>query len=226
MPPATPPARALTAADWQDRAFDMTRGIAVYTGSSFIAGIARVIARHPEADIGTAFNHKQLACKMWARDALCDTLGGRFRRIWIVGGWYGVLAAMLLEDRRFEIAEIASIDIDPAVAEVAQTLVENVTGGFSCTTADMYALDYAAGKPDLVINTSCEHIADLRQWLALLPKATPVLLQSNNYFSEPSHISSMATLTEFAAAAALGHPLYSGELPQKNYTRFMLIGRT
>ena len=35
--------------------------------------------------------------------------------IWVLGGWYGVLAAMLFEDDRFDIAGIDSIDIDPAV---------------------------------------------------------------------------------------------------------------
>ena len=39
---------------------------------------------------------------------------------------------------------------------------------------------------DLIINTSCEHIADLRGWLALLPRGARVMLQSNDYFSEPT----------------------------------------
>ena len=75
--------------------------------------IARVIAKHPEADVATAFNHKQVACKMWARDELFESCGGKFQRIWVLGGWYGVLAAMLFEDKRFDIGAIDSIDIDP-----------------------------------------------------------------------------------------------------------------
>lgn len=217
MSDATPPQDDI----WRDRAFDLARGLAVYSGSALVAGIARVIARHPEAQIATAFNHKQVACKMWARDRLFDTLGGRYQRIWIVGGWYGVLAAMLLEDPRFDIGEVASIDVDPAVAEVARTLIRDPR--FSALTADMYALDFA-GAPDLVINTSCEHIAGLRQWLGLLQPATPVLLQSNDYFSEPTHINCMESLARFIADAGLAQVLYAGELPHKNYTRFMLIG--
>ncbi len=221
MSDATPPETD----DWRDRAFDLTRGIAAYTGSGLVGGIARVIAAHPEARIGTAFNHKQVACKMWARDRLLDTLGNAFPKIWIVGGWYGVLAAMLLENPRFAIGEIVSIDIDPAVAPVARTLVDDEKSRFRAETADMYALDFTAGAPNLVINTSCEHIADLKHWLRLLPPSTPVLLQSNDYFSEPSHVSSMATLDDFIAEAQLRDLLFSGALPQKKYTRFMLIGR-
>lgn len=93
-------------ADWREHAFDLTRGIAAYTSSPLIEGLARIIAKHPEADIANAFNHKQVACKMWARDKLLESSGARFGRIWILGGWYGVLAAMLFDDARFEIDEI------------------------------------------------------------------------------------------------------------------------
>lgn len=221
MPHATPPPDDI----WRDRAFDLARGLAVYSGSALVAGIARVIAKHQEADIATAFNQKQVACKVWARDRLFDALGGRYERIWIVGGWYGVLAAMLMEDPRFDIAEITSIDIDPAVAQVARTLFGDTQVRFRTVTADMYKLDFAAGGPDLVINTSCEHIVDLRQWLGLIPSTTPVLLQSNNYFSEPTHINCMESLDQFITEAGLRQVNYAGELPQKNYTRFMLIGK-
>ena len=62
----------------------------------------------------------------------------------------------------------------------------------------MYALDYSASGADLVINTSCEHIADLPAWLSLLPRGTQVLLQSNDYFSEPTHINCVPTLEAFS----------------------------
>jgi hypothetical protein len=210
--------------DWHDRAFDLARGIAAYSGSRLVSGLARVVARHPEAEIANAFNHKQVACKMWARDELFNGLGGRFGRVAILGGWYGVLAAMLLEDARFAIGMVESIDIDPSVAAVAQTLNAGADGRFRAITADMYGLDYAALGADLVVNTSCEHIADLRGWLDLLPEGTNVLLQSNDYFSEPSHISCVESVEAFERLAGLAMLRFSGALPQKKYTRFMLIG--
>jgi hypothetical protein len=210
--------------DWRERAFDLVRGIAAYCDRPVVAGLARVIAKHPEADISNAFNHKQVACKIWARDMLFTSLGGRFGRIAILGGWYGVLAAMLLEDRRFEIGRVESIDIDPSVAAVARTLNRDAGERFTARTADMYAVDYAALGADLVVNTSCEHIADLEGWLCLLPRGTRVLLQSNDYFSEPTHISSVETVEAFERQAGLAGLAFSGALPQKKYTRFMLIG--
>lgn len=210
---------------WREHAFDLTRGIAAYSGSELIAGLARVIAKHPNADVGNAFNHKQVACKMWARDRLFDSYGGRFGGIWVLGGWYGVLAAMLFEDKRFEIGAIDSIDIDAQVAAVANTLNRSAAERFRVVTADMYGLDYRRGTPDLVVNTSCEHIADVRGWLDLLPAGTRVLLQSNDYFAEPTHVNCVGSLEEFEKMAALKDVRFAGALPQKKYTRFMLIGQ-
>ena len=215
---------------WGEPAFDLLRGVAGYTRSQLVGALARTVALHPQARFDIAFNHKQIACKAWARDKLHETLGPRHSCVWIAGGWYGVLAAMLFDDPRFEIGRILSLDIDPQVAPVAETLNAKARddGRFRALAHDMHDLDYRGGslpKPSLVINTSCEHIADLGAWLTLLPAGLPVLLQSNNYREEREHISCMPSLAAFAAAAGLSEVMFSGELPLKRYTRFMLIGR-
>ncbi|MBL8583212.1 MAG: class I SAM-dependent methyltransferase [Rhizobiaceae bacterium] len=210
---------------WHERAFDLTRGIAAYTGSPLIGGLARLVAEFPGADVANAFNHKQVACKMWARDELFANCGGRFGRVWVLGGWYGVLPAMLFEDPRFAVERIESIDIDPSVAEVALSLNRHWRERFQARIADMYALDYRGERPALVVNTSCEHIADLPAFLTLLPAGTQVLLQSNDYFSEPTHINCVPSLEAFEKQAALSSVAFAGALPMKKYTRFMLIGR-
>lgn len=213
-----------SATDWRDSAFDLMRGVAAYTGSPLMKGLASVLGKYPEADLGNAFNHKQIGSKMWARDSLYQALGGRLGRVVLLGGWYGILAAILFDDSRFEIGQVTSYDIDPAVGTVAETLNKAWSDRFSAVTADMYALDYAALGADLIVNTSCEHIADLRAWLALLPKGSRVMLQSNDYFSEPTHINCVPSLDAFAEQAQLSALDFSGSLKMKKYTRFMLIG--
>ncbi|MEK1865782.1 MAG: class I SAM-dependent methyltransferase [Ensifer adhaerens] len=210
--------------DWYEHAFDLARGIAAYTRSPLIEGIGRVIAKHPDAHIANAFNHKQVACKVWARDTLFEVAGPSYGKIAILGGWYGILGAMLLEDQRFDVAAVDSFDIDPDVEAVARTLNAAFLDKFHAVTADMYAIDYAALAADVVINTSCEHIADLKAWLDRIPAGTRVLLQSNDYFSEPTHINCVASVEEFAKQAALTTVEFAGALPTKKYTRFMLIG--
>lgn len=208
---------------WPDRVFDLMRGVSAYDGNALVARLAKTIARHPDARLDIAFNHKQVASKKWARNSLFETLGGSFDHIWILGGWYGVFAAMLFDDGRFRIGNISSHDIDPTVAPVAATL--NRGYPFRAVSADMYALDYRGEvRPDLVVNTSCEHIANLREWLDLLAPGTNVLLQSNNYFSEPEHVNAKQSLAEFETDARLSAVACARELKLPRYTRFMLIG--
>lgn len=211
-----------------DFTFDILRGLARYTGSGLIGALAEAVIKHPFHNISQALGHRQIKSKTWLRDQLYLALGGTFGKIWIVGGWYGVLAAILFDDPRFLIGEIVSIDADPDCAPVAHTLNNGtaVGGRFTALTADMHAVDYGGpGRPDLVINTSCEHIPDLSAWLALLPAGMPVVLQSNDYYSEPEHISCVPSLDAFEAQAGLSDVLYRGEFDAGKYRRFMLIGR-
>lgn len=211
-----------------DFTFDILRGLARYTGSRLISALAEAVIRHPFHNISQALGHRQVRSKTWLRDQLYLTLGGAFGKIWIVGGWYGVLAAILFDDPRFMIGEIVSIDADPDCAPVARTLNNgSATGGrFEAVTSDMHALDYdGADRPDLVVNTSCEHIPDLAAWLALIPAGMLLVLQSNDYFSEPEHINCVKTLEAFERQAGLAEVLYRGEYDTGKYTRFMLIGR-
>jgi hypothetical protein len=212
---------------WPERCFDLLRGASVLTGNDLLLRLARTVSRHPEAQLDVAFNHRQIASKLWARDELAKLEPGRIGLAWIVGGWYAVLAALLLEDPRLDLGRIVSFDIDPGVATVARSLNEPqlVAGRFDAVTADMYQLDYRTPAPDLVVNTSCEHIDDLAGWLDRVPKGTRVLLQSNDYFSESEHINALPSLEAFATVAKLGKVEFSGALYLRKYTRFMLIGR-
>lgn len=212
----------------KDFVFDLLRGVSKFTNSRLIAALANTFASFPDLPIDNAFNHKQVASKQWARDMLAIHTSGRFENVWIMGGWIGVLPAMLFDDARFEISNFTSFDIDPEVAAVAEKLNSYLAGEavFTAVTADMYDLDYTGeNRPDLVINTSCEHIEDLPKWLALLPRGCLVLLQSNNYTAEPTHINCVESVDELTRQASLSELYYAGSHKLPKYTRYMLIGR-
>ena len=122
-------------------------------------------------------------------------------------------------------ARVLVIDDD----EETRTLVKHTLTGSGHTVEE--AADGRQGlqafgkrRPDLVINTSCEHIADLRGWLDLLPVGMPVVLQSNDYFSDPEHINCVRSLEEFEIQANLSKVAFHGTLGMTKYSRFMLIG--
>jgi hypothetical protein len=210
-----------------DFTFDVLRGLAQYTGSRFVRDLAEAVVRHPYHNISQALGHRQVACKTWLRDELLDTFGGTFNTVWVVGGWYGVLPAMLFDDPRYRIGRIVSFDLDADCAAVALAVNRGPVeeGRFEARTGDMYDLVYdGPAAPDLVINTSCEHIPDVRGWLDRLPPGMAVVLQSNNYFDESEHINCVNTLEEFVEQARLSKVSYRGVLGTKKYDRFMLIG--
>lgn len=212
-----------------DAFYDILRGVAALTGNSVVADLARLVADEMPPDLWIAFNHKQIGSKRWLVDALAQVMPRLEGPVWVLGAWYGVLGALLLADQRLTIPAVVSVDLDPACGPVAERLNRRhvAAGRFRTLTADMMALDFAAQQPapGLVINTSCEHLADVPGWLATLPPGLPLLLQSNDYLREPDHRSCVASLEVFQAQAGLSETLFAGALPTKNYTRFMLIGR-
>ncbi|TCR67282.1 class I SAM-dependent methyltransferase [Bosea sp. BK604] len=212
-----------------DAFYDILRGVAALTGNRVVGDLAKLVGDGMPDDLWVAFNHKQIASKRWLVDILAEILPRPAGPVWVLGAWYGVLGAMLLDDERLKVGEIFSLDIDPGCAPVAERLNRRhvAEGRFRTVTADMMAVDFASQQaaPGLVINTSCEHLDDVPGWLASLPPGLPLLLQSNDYVREPDHRSCVACLESFKAQAGLSELLYAGALPQKNYTRFMLIGR-
>lgn len=212
-----------------DAFYDILRGVAALTGNRVVADLARLIGQGMPPELWIAFNHKQIASKRWLVDALAETLPRPEGPVWVLGAWYGVLGALLLDDPRLDLGRVVSLDRDPACAEIAERLNRRHVAEerFGAVTADMMQLDFTTEpeRPGLVINTSCEHLADVPGWVASLPPGLPVLLQSNDYYREPDHKSCVASLEAFKEQAGLSEVDFSGALPSRNYTRFMLIGR-
>ncbi len=220
---------------------DILKGLAVYFDSTFVSDIRETARRFPRRDLGYALNHNQTASKKWLMDALHGAAGGRVGTVYVLGGWYGVLGAMLLHDRRFDVDRVVNVDIDPSCAPVAESLnrthVED--GRFQSLTADMYELDYRAthrrgqadaggkgeARADMIINTACEHLARFVEWYGRIPGGMLLALQSNDFFGDPDHVSCVADLEAFKGQAPMADVLFEGELKLKKYTRFMLIGR-
>jgi hypothetical protein len=212
---------------------DILEGLALYTGSALQRDVLATLSRHDEPTLGEALNKNQMASKMWLADTLMDTVGPDLGNVLILGGWFGVLAAVLLHDRRFTIGSITSLDIDPRCADVALSL--NATharaGKFVARTADMLECDYrstsdvAAGAPNLVINTSCEHLDAFDRWYDLIPARQLLVLQSNDYYACREHVNCVPDLAAFRAQAPMRELLFAGERKLRRYVRFMLIGR-
>lgn len=213
---------------------DILEGLAIYGGSAFQHDVLRTLSEHQAPGLGAALNKNQIASKMWLAQALLESVGSRLGQVLVLGGWVGVLAAVLLHDRRFAIGKVTSIDIDPGCASVAEALnaTHVRTGRFVAQTQDMLEIDYSPGLgavsaegPEVIVNTSCEHLADFGRWYRGIPSGRLLVMQSNDYFACPEHVNSVPDLATFRAQVPLAELLFAGERRMRHYKRFMLIGR-
>lgn len=165
------------------------------------------------------FSYGQIASKEWAVNTLDRLKIFSTGNAIIVGSWYGTLGLMIKE--KFPYAGIKFLDIDPR----CEVFLKNITYDLKeiqIETGDMYEYEY---KEDLVVNTACEHIPDIKKWINKIPKGTYVLLQSNNFFNSPGHINCVTRIEHFEDQVSLSKVLFSGELETKMYTRYMIIGQ-
>lgn len=222
---------------------DILDGLSLFYKSDFIMDIRNTALQFPTSGLGNALNRRQTTSKLWLLDCLHAAAGGTLGTVHVLGGWYGVLAALIRNDPRFTYDRIVSIDIDPDCEQVASSLnvADTEAGRFLPVTANIYDLDYRDGelvvgrrnghpprvlvRPDILINTSCEHLDRFDDWYGKLPGDMLLILQSNDYFAESEHINCVADLAAFRRQAPMRELLYAGELVLDKYTRFMLIGR-
>lgn len=169
------------------------------------------------------FSSGQLKSKNW----LVEELGNHLQLLHpahletlIVGSWYGTLGLML--KKKYPTMNVAMLDIDPRCKIFLDKITYNIPN-IKAITGNMYDYIYDSS---IVINTSCEHIISLKNWLSLIPKNTLVVLQSNNYASISDHINCVNNKDEFIEQANLSDVLYCGQLEMPMYTRFMIIGLT
>ena len=166
----------------------------------------------------------QIKSKIWLIENLMSFFSTKNNSIVIHGGWNGVLASLLFQTDVM-IDKIVSIDIDPHCESIANTMnkIEEISGRFNAITCNMidYKYDFF---PDIVINTSCEHISQNEYdiWLTNIPKGTIIVLQSNNY-NINEHIRIVNSLNEFKEQSYI-NIFSANELELPLYTRYMLIG--
>jgi hypothetical protein len=138
----------------------------------------------------------------------------------VTGAWFGTLGMMI--KWQFPTVRVAMLDIDPRCERFIQNIIYD-NKDLRSITGDMYRYSYCE---DVIINTSCEHIDNVREWLDILPKDRTVVLQSNNYLEGNGHVNCVSSTEQFIKQTGLQNIIYSGELVMPMYTRYMIIGKT
>ena len=210
--------------------------------AKYFTNLGRAIERFPDAPWKDALAHGQLQSKAWAATELAN-ITSELGMAYIVAGWLGTLMPFLMAEPRLTIRKIRSFDIDPRCEPVADQLnIEYVIDDwrYKAITKDMFEIDYQehhytipgengsammVESPDIIINTSCDHIGDFRRWWRLIPSGKLVVLQNNNFRDGGAdHINTVDSLEQLLAQAPMAAVAYSGCREFAQYRRFMVIG--
>ena len=183
-------------------------------------------------DIGDFLSRGQIKSKLWLITELAKVVDGPLGSVVFYGGWHNFIAHMIME--QFETHHVTTIDLDEDCQRRLGYMYGNEmeAGKFEAVTGDVthiqwndnstFVLDGITRAANIVINTSCEHMDNT--WFENLPAGTFVLLQQNDYFSNPQHINCCNDLDDVIHKYPMQNIFYSGELDTDLYKRFMLIG--
>jgi len=222
---------------------DILHKLEYITDDQFLSNLRKAISQYPDAYWDDALSWGQLQSKKWLVAELTK-INPKMTTMFILGGWLGTLPAMLFRSN-LDIGVIRSFDIDPECAVIAEAVnkIPYVVNGwrFKASTGDMFNIDYTGHKydtkrsdgsvvtlherPDVIVNTSCEHI-DVATWWNMIPSGTLCVIQSNNLFGGRDHINCVNSIGEFKAMAPMTNVMFEGDkyISTANYTRFMMIG--
>ena len=185
-----------------------------------------------------AWSDGQTESKLW----LCQELEllqqeGKVKvdTVWVYGSWYGTLVYLLLARERLPIRKIRCFDIDKKANKIAARVLNRwLCRGFDLQIINQDCLElnknhgqFLSAPPDLIINTSCEHISGY-QWWNNIPKGTFVVAQSTD-MPHVTHVNCPQSLKDFAGHLTCSEVFYSDEkyfdYPKLKFTRYMVIAR-
>lgn len=198
-----------------------------------------------------AFSKGQVTSKVWLVETLQKLVHHRhvFDNIVIIGGWYGHLTHYLKDKIGFN--NFYNIDPDVRSGYIGQNYFNNHLSFRyipSCSMIEQVELDEAKGyripvgditvvnneykfeindfnyvNPDLIINTSCEHMNTA--WFDAIAPGTMIALQTNNLVDiSPDHINCITSIAELEVKYPMTKVLFQGELDISVGKRYMKIG--
>ena len=197
--------------------------------------------------ISDAFSRSQIKSKVWLIEEL-SKLGLVYDNVMVMASWFGQLVRLLDKELTFKKARLIELDRTACIISDKIFNFDNLDGyRVKSVNADISSLNAVKSGyiwnienftsnslfeeqflPDLIINTSSEHMDDT--WFNQIKyknlSSDPiVVIQSNNLFDIPEHINCVHSVNEMKKKFPMREVLYEGELQLKGYKRFMLIGR-
>ena len=194
------------------------------------------------ANLNEHFSRGQMKSKCWMVEQLSEIYQDQYLgTVAHYGGWYATVAQNIFE--QFRVKNYYNLEVDPECIDISDDFNYEQTVGwkFKSTVQNVNDIVWKENnsfdikiknlannmvttnvKPDLIINTSCEHMNE--DWYNAIPTGTVVCLQTNDYFENEQHINCCRDLADAIAKYPMTEIYYSGEIDTQMYKRFMIIG--
>ena len=196
-----------------------------------------------QANLNDHFSRGQMKSKCWLVEQLTKIFDDqKLGTIAHYGGWYATVAQHIFQ--KFEVKNYYNLEVDPGCIDIADDFnyeqiagwqfksVQQDVGNITWKDDDSFDVKIENRsnnlvttnvKPDLIINTSCEHMNE--DWFNNIPTGTVVCLQTNDYFENEQHINCCRDLSDAINKYSMSEVYYSGEIDTHLYKRFMIIGK-
>ncbi len=174
-----------------------------------------------------AFSREQFWSKLWCLENIKKVYGNNFNEIYILGGWYGTLAGLILQDPKIKVKKIFNLDLDENALIQSKKLIQDLR--YEACLGDLndfLAQSKTLKRSDLLICSICEHIDGVNAFNQLKP-GVPVVFQSTNLECE-EHINTKNNLQEFLNEIKKIKNFkeqWAGTLDLKWFQRFMIMGK-
>jgi hypothetical protein len=144
--------------------------------------------------------------------------------ITILGSWYGSILIPAFK----RVKRITVIDIDETVLGISKNRLFNHYNNLDFITSDVFSKNRFGRimNSDLIINTSCEHMKQMKELEPLKNSKSYFAFQSNNMFDIPTHINCVNNIDEFKEQLPSNAKIIiEDHITDNRGTRFLLIGQ-
>lgn len=190
------------------------------------------------------FSRGQIESKLWMVDKLKEMFPDKnLGTIAHYGGWYATVAQHLFQ--YYNIKNYWNLEKDTFCLNISEDFNRQQRNNnwqfksigidvndiywrdddfFRCKATNIEGKKIEVDiRPNLIINTSCEHMDN--EWHRRIPDGIPIVLQTNDYFSNEQHVNCCENLQAAIDKYPMSETFYTGEITTANYKRFMIIGK-
>ena len=189
----------------------------------FVDGLGYLADNHVYKfkDYSEAIFESQIDGKEWLCQELKKVMVADIKHISIMAGWYGLVSVPILYKHFGEI-NIDLYDVDEYTTDISRHMFRDYPK-VNVHTNDV-VFDDIEYKGDVIINTSCEHMMDMRL-ITEQNKGKVFVLQSNNNKNVKwLHINCVEDTGELVEQSGLTEILFQGAIPLYGFKRVMVIG--